>query len=365
MNDSELVPIIDWFDKIYSSCNTISDFMNKQKQSILQKSTYTNLFPIEDDIFSEFHLSPSEMNLEIQIIPTATWENLLLYTSSHVNLAGSGKSIRLAIKETNTNKFIGLIRLGSPVINFKPRNELLGKPITDSSELITSFNDKVIMGFVIVPMQPFGYNYLGGKLLAGICCSHEIREIINNKYNTNICLFETSSLYGTTKSISQYDGMEPYIKFKGISESKFIPLPFNEDYEELKSLVDNIDKNIIVRSGTSMKLKSMNKIISLVKNNIQNEYQKIKFNNIVTKAISLTEQKRYYISTYGFKNSIDYILGNDDSLIKSENYDKFYLENIINWWKIKATKRYQKLISENKLRNVVEIQTSENLDNIR
>ena len=37
------------------------------------------------------------------------------------------------------------------------------------------------MGFVIVPTQPFGFNYLGGKLLSALCCSHEVREKLNKK----------------------------------------------------------------------------------------------------------------------------------------------------------------------------------------
>ena len=45
--------------------------------------------------------------------------------------------------------------------NMKPRNILLG----NVPELV-NFNKTCIMGFVIVPSQPFGYNYLGGKLLA-------------------------------------------------------------------------------------------------------------------------------------------------------------------------------------------------------
>ena len=45
------------------------------------------------------------------------------------------------------------------------------------------------MGFVIVPTQPFGFNYLGGKLLAALCCSHEVREKLNKKYDMNlVCL---------------------------------------------------------------------------------------------------------------------------------------------------------------------------------
>ena len=37
---------------------------------------------------------------------------------------------------------------------------------------LSIFNRHAAMGFVIVPSQPFGYNYLGGKLLALLCCSH-------------------------------------------------------------------------------------------------------------------------------------------------------------------------------------------------
>jgi len=46
----------------------------------------------------------------------------------------------------------------------------------NETETTKSFNRAAAMGFVIVPSQPFGYNYLGGKLLASICCSHEVRE---------------------------------------------------------------------------------------------------------------------------------------------------------------------------------------------
>ena len=37
-----------------------------------------------------------------------------------------------------------------------------------------SVNRHIIMGNIIVPAQPFGYNY--PKLIELLCCSHEIRE---------------------------------------------------------------------------------------------------------------------------------------------------------------------------------------------
>ena len=121
----------------------------------------------------------------------------------------SSKNLKIGVKEKNTNKWVGFIRCALPVINMKPRNVLLG----NVPELAT-FNKTSIMGFVIVPSQPFGYNYLGGKLLAAICCSHKIREMLNDKYDMNLCLFETTSLYGNSKSSSQYDGMKPYLRYR-------------------------------------------------------------------------------------------------------------------------------------------------------
>ena len=64
------------------------------------------------------------------------------------------------MKETNSNKAVGFIKMGSPLINSKPRNEYLGG-VPD----LGIFNQRAIMGFNIVPVQPFGFNYLGGKLM--------------------------------------------------------------------------------------------------------------------------------------------------------------------------------------------------------
>ena len=69
------------------------------------------------------------------------------------------------IYEKNTDRVLGFIRFGSPTINSKPRNLWLGQPAN-----LSLMNRHTAMGFVIVPSQPFGYNCLGGKLLALLCC---------------------------------------------------------------------------------------------------------------------------------------------------------------------------------------------------
>ena len=53
------------------------------------------------------------------------------------------------------------------------------------------------------------------------------------------------------------------------------------------------------------------------------------------------------------------VLGEQDKLVKGQNWDKFYLDNIISWWKKKAGKRYEKLKSEGRFRTEVELWTED------
>ena len=66
------------------------------------------------------------------------------------------------------------------------------------------------------------------------------------------------------------------------------------------------------------------------------------------------QQKRFYMSTYGFKNSREVILGEQDTPIKADNYDRFEVEEIIKHWKKMATKRFAKLKNEGRLRTKLE-----------
>ena len=185
------------------------------------------------------------------------------YNSADVIVTPVGRNVKLAVKERNSGKFVGFIRLGSPVINCRPRNELLGQVFTQNPDWGKRFNDSAMMGFVIVPSQPFGYNYLGGKLLAAICCSHTVREIVNKKYGMNLCLFETTSLYGSSKSSSQYDGMKPYIRYQGLTESDFLPMMHGKPYSDLVAFVESKVGKIVDDGISSRKLKISMKIISL------------------------------------------------------------------------------------------------------
>jgi hypothetical protein len=94
-----------------------------------------------------------------------------------------------------------------------------------------------------------------------------------------------------------------------------------------------------------------------------------KFCQTFLDAKGLTERKRSYYSTYGHEaQSVkDYMNLRTDELKPAENFDRFETENIIEWWKNKASKRYETLKNEGRLRYTVETWNTnpEDIDIIR
>jgi hypothetical protein len=348
--------IIDFFDNI----NRIDDYFRLRKiERVKNLPVPIPGFGLEDDMFQSYDMSPEDMDIEITQINNQIFNAMLEKVASFSPDQAPGKELKLVVKEKNTNTVLGFIKLGSPLINAKPRNNYLG----DTPNL-KIFNKRAIMGFIIVPVQPFGYNYLGGKLLALICTSHEVKEMLNKKYNTEFCLFETTSLYGNIKGMSMYDGLKPFLRFKGDTESKFVPTLGEESYFTCKKLVeDDVKEDLIPKYAAdgnvtaSRKMKITTKMISLIRMKLRETDIELhdKFVAAMKKAEGVTTQKRFYMSDYGYENARDVILGKTDKLIKGQNYEKHNLENIISWWKRKATSRYDKLKSEDRIRKELEV----------
>ena len=190
----------------------------------------------------------------------------------------------------------------------------------------------------------------------------------------NTCLFETTSLYGSSKTSSQYDGMKPFLRFKGLTDSNFLPMMNGKSYDNLREYMESILGELVPAKSvsgvptSSRKLRTMNMMISIIKNSLK-DYEEggDKFDKTIENAKKLIEKKRYYYSNYGFSNFKDVVCNKTDKLIPDrENYDKFHLENIIEWWKKKASNRYETLKNENRLRSEIEVWTNgKDIDIIR
>jgi len=348
----------DEFINYFGNFTSIEDYLRFVKRELVPKTN--PLMSHEDEFFNE-DISPEEMEFEIRFIgdrfpnslPQDHYKNLLAAVSSHNNESNiPGRELRWMVYEKRTQKIVGFIRFGSPTINSKPRNLWLGQPAN-----LSLLNRHTAMGFVIVPSQPFGYNYLGGKLLALLCVSHFARETLNKVFEKDIALFETTSLYGSTTSASQYDGLKPFFRYKGLTESKFLPLLHDRVFHKLHDHFTLLNNNtpLTDNKASSKKMKRQSKMIASIKKSLKDENKLQHFNSVIEMAFGLTQKKRFYISDYGYGNVREVIRGDQDKLVRGQNWDKFYLDNIISWWKRKATKRYETLKRDGRFRDKVEL----------
>jgi hypothetical protein len=351
LSESDAIWAADQFIEYYSKFNRIDDYMRFVKQSRIQNSS-GKLFGPEDEIFSDFSMQPNDMSFTIHEVDTSSkpktkynqelYSEILNMTASNaIEEAIPGRTVKWIVTEDNTNKVIGVVRFGSPTINSKPRNDYFGEVLP-----LSRINHEFVMGFNIVPVQPFGYNYLGGKLLALLASSNELKRQFDAKYGTDLQYFETTSLYGTTKGVSMYDGLKPYVRHIGDTESNFLPL-FHDDYFREMFWWFNNNANggerLISADKSSKKLKIQTKMISIIIKSLQDASKLHEFKKCIEHAKTLTEKKRYYISKFGYEP-----------------------EEVIEWWKVKATRRYNKLIQDNKLRKTLELWTANsNLEIIR
>ena len=192
--------------------------------------------------------------------------------------------------------------------------------------------------------------------------------MLNKKYDTEFCLFETTSLYGNIKGGSMYDGMRPYLRYKGDTQSKFLLTLGEEIYPELRDWFTekNDGEELIHKGASSRKLKMQTKMVNIIKSSLA-KHDKTAYDLFTNKmqiATEVTTQKRFYMSEYGYSNVRNVLMGKENKLIKADNYDRFELENIIEWWKKNATKRYNNIVADGRLRRELEVWNSGTMNDI-
>ena len=192
------------FEEYYTQFEDMSEYFRKVKLERVDEMPRPLLgMNVSDDFFQDFDMHPNDMEFVVDWNPEPQvfHDYLSVVSSQVIEMSNPGRKVIFIVREKNTGKIVGFGRMGSPMMNIKPRNTYFGEVLR--AEEMPVFNKHALMGMIIIPVQPFGYNYLGGKLLALMCISHELREVVNQKYDMDMCQFETTSLYGSTKSMSQ------------------------------------------------------------------------------------------------------------------------------------------------------------------
>jgi hypothetical protein len=128
------------------------------------------------------------------------------------NNSNIGRNLHFVVKDDKTGKYLGVVTISSDFLDLTPRDQYIGwdRKLKTQGGMVNHTG----IGSSIVPTQPLGYNYVGGKLLSLLCLSDEVQRLWKKQYGDIMVGVTTTSLYGNTKAggLSQYDGLDYWQK---------------------------------------------------------------------------------------------------------------------------------------------------------
>ena len=90
---------------------------------------------------------------------------------------GFGRRLRFLVKDRQNDRLIGLFALGDPVFNLSARDKLIGWTHQDRCDRLVHVMDAYVVGAV----PPYSH-IIGGKLVAALMTSQEVKRSYERKY---------------------------------------------------------------------------------------------------------------------------------------------------------------------------------------
>ena len=261
-----------------------------------------------------------------------TWNAIRTFTSTMKNNSNIGRNLFYTIEDEVTGKYLGVLCISSDFLDLTPRDNAIGwsRDVKTSQGMI----NHTAIGSTIVPLQPLGYNYMGGKLLALLCLADTVQNDWKERYGDVLVGVTTTSLYGNTKSngLSQYDGLEHWNKM-GFSSGSVAFEPSRATKKMIFNwLKENHTKKYFEwweaknKQGLPLKRDHKNRSLHFA-------YPKLG----IPKELTRTEHQRGIYFSPLYDNTSEYLrkeIG-DDKLVKSFDTS---LEALTNIWKTKYAK---------------------------
>jgi hypothetical protein len=178
---------------------------------------YLNLKPIlvytdDSGSFISTGIDGSEVKIDTKRsnLPEV-WNTIRNFISTMKNNSNIGRNLNFLAMDEVTGKYLGVICISSDFLDLTPRDNTIGweRELKTQGGMI----NHTAIGSTIVPFQPLGYNYVGGKLLALLCLSDEVQRLWKKQYGDTLVGVTTTSLYGKTKAggLSQYDNLDHWL----------------------------------------------------------------------------------------------------------------------------------------------------------
>ena len=209
--------------------------INETKNNIWFPNTYADFVNLEPELV----YTDSEKDRQAAGSLTERWNCLRTMTHSQKNSSNIGRNLHYIVRDKVTGKYLGVICITGDFIDLTPRDEYIGWERiykTNSGKLNNS-----AIGSSILPTQPLGFNYTGGKLMALLCCADEIQRQWEENYGDKLVGMTTTSLYGKTKTggLSQYDRLKHWKKM-GYSKGS---LSFEMTKDTERAMLDYAEEN--------------------------------------------------------------------------------------------------------------------------
>jgi len=260
------------------------------------------------------------------------WNTIRTFSSTMKNNSNIGRNLYYTIIDEITEKYLGVICISSDFLDLTPRDKEIGwaRDIKTQQGMI----NHTAIGSTIVPLQPLGFNYMGGKLLALLCLADTVQNDWKKQYGDVLAGVTTTSLYGNTKSggLSQYDGLEHWNKM-GFSSGS---VAFEPTKKTMRMVYDWVKENHTRRyfewweaknpKGLPLKRDHKNRTLNFA-------YGKLE----IPKQLIRTEHQRGIYFSPLYNNTNEYLrkeIG-DEQLVKSFDTSEEALANI---WKTKYAK---------------------------
>lgn len=261
-----------------------------------------------------------------------TWNAVRTFSSTMKNNSNIGRNLFYILTDEVTGKYLGVICISSDFLDLTPRDNAIGwsRDVKTQQHMI----NHTAIGSTIVPLQPLGYNYMGGKLLALMCLSDTVQADWKRQYGDTLVGVTTTSLYGKTKAggLSQYDGLEHWNPM-GFSSGS---VAFEPSRATKKLVFDWIKENHTRKyfewweaknqQGLPLKRDHKNRSLNFAYSKLQ-----------IPKELIRTEHQRGIYFSPLYDNSFEFLRKEttDEQLVKSFDTSEEALANI---WKTKYAK---------------------------
>jgi len=156
-------------DKRHEKLKASIEFLNRKSEKLL------NYFANGKEI-SPKNIRPRLEVVQSESLGSELFRMATLLWSVPVS-SGFGRRIRFIVWDEYNEKLIGLIGLADPVFNLKVRDDWIGWNANDRRERLYHVMDIHVLGAV----PPYSY-LIGGKLVAALATTDEVRRVFQNKY---------------------------------------------------------------------------------------------------------------------------------------------------------------------------------------